>query len=178
MFTIDRMTSDTISKLNSVVSSFTVSEILDVTRTGLGPDLFLVAVTPYVKKYEPESIEPTEYCDNPDRAVFFAQENEELVGQLILRRSWNSFALIEDILVHPNHRRKGIGTRLLDQSVGWARQLSLKGVSLEMQNTNAPACKLYQRFGFLIGGHDRYLYYGTSNANEVAIFWYFPFSQG
>lgn len=50
---------------------------------------------------------------------------------------------------------------------------------LETQNTNLPACHLYERCGFVLGGFDRLLYRALEPASvEVAVFWYWtPASQ-
>lgn len=51
--------------------------------------------------------------------------------------------------VHRDHRRQGLGERLLAAALDWARtQETLDWVDLEVLSANAPARRLYQRCGF------------------------------
>ena len=46
------------------------------------------------------------------------------------------------------------------------------------QSNNVAACRLYERFGFRLGGFDRDLYRRLDPATqEVALFWYLPLSR-
>ena len=66
-----------------------------------------------------------------------------------------------------------MATALLDFAKAWARQSGLAGVRLETQSTNVPACRLYQRHGFVLGGADRLVYRADpALAHEVALYWY------
>jgi len=47
---------------------------------------------------------------------------DEIAGQTVLKRNWNKFALIEDIRVGSRYRRTGIGTKLIEEVVKWARK--------------------------------------------------------
>ncbi|MCY1188690.1 hypothetical protein D3C81_1499100 [compost metagenome] len=58
----------------------------------------------------------------------------------------------------------------------WARKKQLPGVMLETQNNNLGACRLYQDYGFELGGIDRLRYRGIDpETAEVALFWYLMF---
>jgi ribosomal protein S18 acetylase RimI-like enzyme len=51
--------------------------------------------------------------------------------------------------VHRAYRRHGLGTRLVDTAVGWARgEDRLKWIDLEVLSENQPAVALYLRAGF------------------------------
>jgi RimJ/RimL family protein N-acetyltransferase len=55
--------------------------------------------------------------------------------------------------VHRDHRQKGLGLRLVDEAIGWARrQPDLAWVDLEVLSANAPARRLYARAGFATTG--------------------------
>ena len=80
--------------------------------------------------------------------------------------------LIEDefhilnLAVHPQHRRKGIGRRLLEYSLHRAEQRDAEKAFLEVRRSNSPAIELYKKLGFrIIGVRPRYY----SNNNEDAI---------
>jgi [ribosomal protein S18]-alanine N-acetyltransferase len=52
------------------------------------------------------------------------------------------------IATHPDHRRKGVGARLLDHLLGVAHATSAALVTLEVRRGNVPAIALYERRGF------------------------------
>jgi ribosomal protein S18 acetylase RimI-like enzyme len=57
-------------------------------------------------------------------------------------------AWLEDLVVHPEQRQKGLGTRLLRAAVDWARKEGLTRITLLTDADNARARQLYQRQGF------------------------------
>jgi ribosomal protein S18 acetylase RimI-like enzyme len=51
--------------------------------------------------------------------------------------------------VHRAYRRRGLGAKLLDTAVNWARgEDALKWIDLEVLSENHPAVALYLRAGF------------------------------
>ncbi|WP_026872004.1 GNAT family N-acetyltransferase [Inquilinus limosus] len=128
-------------------------------------------VEPYRKAYE---FDPEEFSDiGPDRMLAVAKDAGRLRGYILVSRSWNNYASIDDFAVDRAFRGAGIGLRLMDRSVRWAREQGLPGVRLETQSNNVPACRFYKRYGFVLGGYDEYHYATIPGLrNEVALFWY------
>jgi len=127
----------------------------------------------YVKTYEEDDIDYSIYINNPDKVVFLAYVDGIPAGQIVLRRNWNSFAYIEDIRVGCNFRRKGTGIKLINKAEEWARNGGMQGIMLETQDVNVPACKLYEKTGFILGGVDKKLYGAIEKySHETALFWY------
>ena len=62
----------------------------------------------------------------------------------------NNGGLVEitDLYVDGGYRRNGIGSKLLVAALGTLNTSTVKEVQLWVDNTNAPAIKLYSRFGF------------------------------
>lgn len=56
---------------------------------------------------------------------------------------------VEDLIVAPEFRRRGVAHRLLKQIEEAARQLGLGRVELLVLNDNLPAKRLYEQFGFV-----------------------------
>jgi RimJ/RimL family protein N-acetyltransferase len=51
--------------------------------------------------------------------------------------------------VHRDHRRQGLGLRLIHAAIGWARTCTqLEHIDLEVLSANAPAIALYEKAGF------------------------------
>jgi streptothricin acetyltransferase len=136
----------------------------------------ILNVTPYIKKCEINEFAISDYIDSENKIIFFAIQNNECIGQIRIRKYWNNYAYIDDIVVDKNYRRKNIGTKLLDAAKEWARTNKLIGLTLETQNNNVDACLFYEKYGFVLRGIDYNLYKGFEKfKNEVALFWYFAF---
>jgi ribosomal-protein-alanine N-acetyltransferase len=55
---------------------------------------------------------------------------------------------IGNLAVAQSFRRKGVGSKLLDELLRLAKQKSIKLVTLEVRASNRPAIHLYEKFGF------------------------------
>ena len=76
------------------------------------------------------------------------QDDTKLVG-FALARVIGDYAHLEEMDVHPEHGRRGIGSQLLDAVIGWAEAGSLPGLTLitfRHLPWNAP---FYERNGFV-----------------------------
>jgi streptothricin acetyltransferase len=130
----------------------------------------------YRKNYGFDADELAEYLNRPDAGFFVAEVDSSPIGYVVVTQGWNNYAIIEDIAVDAPHRGSGVARLMMDAAVEWARGAALAGVRLETQSVNVAACRFYERYGFLLGGHDRYLYRGLHpDSREVALFWYLPF---
>ena len=126
---------------------------------------------PSEKLYPVDDIDYSVYIGSPDRIVYLAYDGETCVGQIILRRDWNGYALIEDIAVARAARGRGVGSALMHAAEAWARQAGLRGLALETQDTNVWACRFYRKQGFRLGGVNTELYRALGS-KEIALFWY------
>ncbi len=113
------------------------------------------------------------YIGNPDQIIYLALVNNQVAGQIVLKRNWNKYAYVEDIKVDKLYRGFGIGKKLIEQAKRWAKDGGMPGIMLETQNNNVRACKFYESCGFVIGGFDSYVYRGLDKeSDEIAIYWY------
>lgn len=96
---------------------------------------------------------------------------ERMVGALLMeKRDWNNSLHIEDVEVMPDWRGRGVGRLLMARSDEVARELGVRAVSLETQNTNVPAIRFYRRNGYEIDCVDLSLYTNHDTEDgEVAI---------
>ena len=115
-----------------------------------------------------------DYISSTDRVVYFAYDGENCVGQILIAKTWNNYAHIEDISIAEDYRRQGIGATLLAKAETWAKANNLNALSLECQDNNVLASRFYKKNGFAIGGVNTELYamLGEPYESETAIFWY------
>ena len=88
---------------------------------------------------------------HPDVAVFVAEVEGKVVARLSLSRDPHpSSRHVADlgVMVEASHRHRGIGTRLLEEAVGWARSNGILKLELHVFPWNEPALRLYESFGF------------------------------
>ena len=62
-------------------------------------------------------------------------------------------AEIEDLYVHENHRGQGVGMALVQGSIDRAKHMGSPRLSLDANERNLAAVKLYERFGFDCQNH-------------------------
>lgn len=58
-------------------------------------------------------------------------------------------AWLEDMVVHPDWRGKGIGEQLLQAAIGQAREAGCTRITLLTDSTNSPAIRFYGKAGFI-----------------------------
>jgi len=173
---IQPLTATNQTDLNRCDNSFTVEAELHLTAEDGRIGYTVEPVTPYVKHYDLELYDAQAYIEKADHAAWLACVDGRIAGQILVHKDWNRFAIIWDIAVDPPFRRLGVGRRLIAEAVAWARTRGLPGVMLETQNINMPACRLYERCGFVLGGFDAHLYRGVMpGTREIALFWYLLF---
>jgi len=90
--------------------------------------------------------------------TFVAEVRGKAVGEASLRlnggRRWGTGELV--MMVHPQHQGCGIGTRLMEKLLDLADNwLGLRRVELGVYPDNAPAIRLYEKFGFEVEGRRR-----------------------
>lgn len=92
--------------------------------------------------------------DEPKRGrLFVAEAGGEIVGMVSLLFTVSTFlgsrvALLEDMVVAPGLRGRGIGSRLIEHALDQARRMRLGRITLLTDRTNRKAQRLYERFGF------------------------------
>ena len=82
--------------------------------------------------------------------VLVAYENGEAVGCGAIKE-YSSFDMeVKRMFTHPDHRSKGIATKILTDLEGWARELGFKKCILETGIKQPEAIHVYHRCGYAI----------------------------
>lgn len=101
-------------------------------------------------------------CDN-SYFIIVRNENDEIVGFAGLKVIVDE-ADIMNIVVKKSYRNNGIGSILLENLISYAKSLSLKTVTLEVNDHNLSAIRLYDKFNFDHIGIRKKYYNGESDA--------------
>ena len=101
---------------------------------------------------------------NNESVIFLAMVDETAVGFTQLYYSFSSVSMqrtfiLNDLYVHQDYRKQGIGEALLNRAKELCRERNYKGVGLETETDN-PAQYLYERLGWV---KDNYLHYFWTN---------------
>ncbi len=93
--------------------------------------------------------------DRPDVAIFVAEDQEEVVGYVyagIEPISWKELrdkcGYVHDLVVDDTHRRRGLGTALMQAALAWMTERGLPRVVLWTAQPNETAQRLFDRLGF------------------------------
>ncbi|MGB7158128.1 MAG: GNAT family N-acetyltransferase [Tepidisphaeraceae bacterium] len=106
--------------------------------------------------------------------VLVAEHDEAIVAVLAAHaRPQRQTLHIVDLRIDYEQRRQGIGTAMLYQLIGEARELGLRAVSAETRTNNLPANQLLAKCGFELSGVDTRRHSNHDVVKEAAtLFWY------
>ena len=87
--------------------------------------------------------------------VYLAYIDKQEAGLLqIEHQTHNNSLRIWDIYVHKEHRKRGVGTALMNRTRERATELEARRIILETQSCNMPAVTFYRKYGFQLAGVD------------------------
>ena len=174
-----------LSDYGSVPIAFTTTTVLEVEwiGNGLGGVRLVEAPLgqPLTKDFdEDEPVMSWHHLgDISHWGIFAAFIGEQRVGGAVVAHNSPAVHMLEgrddlpvlwDIRVRPDVRRSGVGRRLLDRALRFARASGSSFLKVESQNTNPAACPFYAKSGLHLGGLRPGVY--TEYPAEVQLFWY------
>ena len=93
---------------------------------------------------------------NPLAYWLVAEDGGEILGY-IGSQSVLDAADVMNLAVSPDHRRKGIGEKLIKALTRYLQENGVIALLLEVRVSNAPAIRLYEKLGFVqVGRRPRY----------------------
>lgn len=168
---------DDIAALSEIDTSFQSDQTYVLRRGGWSFELVEERASPPVMKrypFDPSDPAETRHWDISLVAELASNafRPSSVVGFVAAELStWNRRVAIHHLYVSPNHRRRGIGGRLLDFVEKFAISNGARGLWLETQNVNYPAIQFYLRHGFTLSGFDQSLYDPNDvDPGEIALF--------
>jgi ribosomal protein S18 acetylase RimI-like enzyme len=87
--------------------------------------------------------------DDPNHAWWVARRNAALIGFAHAALDGDACKL-DKLYVHPDRQRQGIGSRLLQAVLHWARARQANRLWLQVNRGNAQAIAAYRKYGFRI----------------------------
>ena len=166
---------------------FTVDRVLDVTARSDGPRGFMFSErrleAPYAKDYDALDGEgpllwPRRF-DLANWALFTARLAGRRVGGAVVAfdtpgltmfEGRRDLAVLWDVRVSPDARRKGVGSALFERVEAWAQRHGCRQLKIETQNTNVGACRFYERQGCQLRAVHRGAY--PELPEEIQLLWY------
>ena len=111
---------------------------------------------------EAEKLEPTGRCVSPqfiaeqlrqpnyspEQNLFIVELNGEIVGYMDVKPELTIGRVILECWTYPEHRRKGLATKLLSYATDRAKLLGAKAVHINIREDNVAAMKMLSRLGF------------------------------
>jgi DNA-binding MarR family transcriptional regulator/N-acetylglutamate synthase-like GNAT family acetyltransferase len=113
-------------------------------------------VAHFVQRYDPKR----ECC-------WIAEQDGEVVGSVFLVERSKTVAQLRLLLVEPTARGAGLGTRLVDECVRFARQAGYRTLRLWTQSELRAARRLYQAAGFRIARKEKNHSFGKDLVSET-----------
>ena len=105
---------------------------------------------------------------NPFSQYIIAKINKESVGFAGVIDTVDQLE-ITNIVVRKDFRKKGIGNELLTELIKLAKENDKEKITLEVNNTNLAAIKLYEKNGFKNVGFRKKYYNNTYDANIMTL---------
>ena len=111
---------------------------------------------------EAEKLEPTGHClspqviaerlgqpnYSPEQDLFVIEIDGDIIGYMDVKPELGIGRVILDCWVHPEHRRRGLATKLLSYAAGRAKELGVKVAHVNIVEGNVVAKKVLSRLGF------------------------------
>ncbi len=98
----------------------------------------------------------------------YDEETSRLIGYLVISRYVDAWHVM-NLAVAPAERRRGIASALMERLFELTAGDGRRGYTLEVRESNEPAIKLYERFGFRPAGRRRGYYH--DNREDALIMW-------
>lgn len=106
---------------------------------------------------------------NPNNILLVVKENENIVGFTCINIILDE-ATIENIVTKKNMRNKHIASNLMEEIIKICKEKHLSSLTLEVNKSNLPAIKLYQKFNFKNVGLRKKYYNNIDDAIIMSLF--------
>ena len=189
MFVFKKVDETYLSQYDLIPQRVNVTSFYKIKKCNQGIDGFSLVETPielYTKDFcigNNKSVLSWKKRFNISNWVFFMAFNENYpIGAatvasrtegMNMLSSRDDLAVLWDIRIADMYKRQGIGQKLFNMAVEWARSQKMVQIKIECQNNNVPAIKFYHKQGATLGMIDEYAYYNEPECrHETQLIWY------
>ena len=109
-----------------------------------------------------------DHLDPARERCWIAERDGEIVGSVFLVRKTDSVAKLRMLYLEPTARGLGLGRRLVDECIAFARKAGYKKITLWTQSSLVAARHIYQATGFVLKATRRHADFGP---REIAETW-------
>jgi ribosomal protein S18 acetylase RimI-like enzyme len=95
-----------------------------------------------------------------------AEADGRVVGTTIITDR-GRFGYLSAVMVHPDHRKKGIATKLVTDALDYLRRRKKERAVLHAESTNNTAISVYVKLGFNVFEHSRYFMRETDSVRVL-----------
>lgn len=98
--------------------------------------------------------------DAASESAWIAEQDQKIIGSVFLMRASDRIAKLRLLYVEPRARGLGIGRRLVDECIAFARGKGYETLTLWTNDVLISARKIYQAAGFRLTGEERHHSFG------------------
>lgn len=177
----------TLGEYGSVPIAFEIRSTFDLSAPSRDSSAFVlterVLATPVLKDYDAVAGEGPERWrtrfDLTNWGIFGAHSGGKRVGGTVVAfrspgvnmlEGRDDLAVLWDIRVAPEARGRGVGTALVRAAESWASANGATSMKIETQNINVPACRFYERRGYVLRAANPGAY--SIFPDEIQLLWY------
>jgi len=89
------------------------------------------------------------YIEAPETSGFWiADVTDDVVGMIGVQEIRDDVAEVRRLRVEEGHRRRGVGTSLMEHAIGFCRDHGYVKIVLDVRIERGPAIELFKKFGF------------------------------
>lgn len=97
-----------------------------------------------------ENLQAAYFEDDGASGFWVAKYRDEVVGMVGVQQTADNAAEIRRLRVADDFRRRGVGTKLMEQALAFCQRHGYLKVILDVRIERGPAIAMFEKFGFLL----------------------------
>jgi ribosomal protein S18 acetylase RimI-like enzyme len=97
-----------------------------------------------------ENLQDAYFSDEGNSGFWVAEDEGKVVGMVGVQKTRENTAEIRRLRVLEEFRRRGVGTKLMEQALNFCREHGYLKVILDVRIERGPAIAMFEKFGFTL----------------------------